>query len=247
MTFSIPTNLILLAILFFFLFQSTRSIGHKIRNVAFLLFKNKKLGLYFYHLLFLPGVIFHELSHFLVAALFNIQTGEIKIFPEEADEDEGTRLGSIEVAKADPIRMGLVAIAPFAVSLAVLFIIVKIAVNPTEPSLASALTAWFNYLKSFPSRPWQVILVSYGLLTISNTMFLSKEDLRAGLVLLGFLIIVLFAVYHFAGPEALVRTLSYLTIFNTALFLAFLVNLSFLLTLSLLEKILLFFTRSRNG
>lgn len=54
-------------------------------------------------IIFLPGTIFHELSHLLTAGVLLVPVGEIKALPEI--EKSGVKLGSVQIGKADPFRL----------------------------------------------------------------------------------------------------------------------------------------------
>ena len=105
--------------------------------------------------LFLPGTILHELAHLLVAGIMLIPVGELSVLPEV--DGESVKLGSVQIGKADPIRMSLVGIAPviFGVG-AILFILSFL-----------NFTVW-----------WQAILGLYLIFEIGNSMFSSKRDLE---------------------------------------------------------------------
>ena len=70
-------------------------------------------------LIFLPGTVIHEISHFLLAAFTGARTGKIEIFPEyletDADDSKSTSiaLGSVQTQKLNPLQGFLVGIAPF--------------------------------------------------------------------------------------------------------------------------------------
>lgn len=125
------------------------------------------LGPTWYGILFLPGILLHELSHFLVATLLFVRTGKIEILPRHAqrgDEDKRVQLGSIGIAQTDPIRRFLIGIAPIVVGTSVML--------------------WVLFVLA----PGQVDLVRYALLTvivfeIGNTMFSSRKDLEGALEL----------------------------------------------------------------
>jgi hypothetical protein len=118
-------------------------------------------------IIFLPGTIIHEISHFLVAALTGARTGKIEIFPEylasEADGNSYTHvaLGSVQTQKLNPIRGFLVGFAPFISGMALLI------------WLASLLQT------SFISRNiWLLLFEGYLFFTIANSFFPSWQDVR---------------------------------------------------------------------
>lgn len=80
---------------------------------------NQNILIWFWSLVFLPGTIIHEISHFLVAAATGARTGKIEIFPEfiddllEKEDRHGVALGSVQVARMNPLQGFLVGLAPF--------------------------------------------------------------------------------------------------------------------------------------
>ena len=65
--------------------------------------------------LFLPGVIVHELSHMLVAAILIVPIGEIEFMPKRTEG--GVKLGSVAIGSCDPIRRAIIGFAPVFVGL----------------------------------------------------------------------------------------------------------------------------------
>ncbi|MFH0773453.1 MAG: hypothetical protein V1922_04035 [bacterium] len=109
-------------------------------------------------LLYEPGTILHELSHYFVALVLNMHPREINIFP--LIEENKIRLGHVlyEKNKGDFIRPILVGIAPFFGAMIVLLLIV--------------------YSKLFPGNQlWQTVVFGYLILAITANMFSSPQDL----------------------------------------------------------------------
>lgn len=128
--------------------------------------------------LFLPGIIIHELSHFLVASLLFVPTGDIEFMPQLTDG--GLKLGSVGIARTDPIRRFLIGVAPILAGLSLIVGIFYFVLN----------NGLFN--------GWILLLVSYIIFAVGNTMFSSKKDMEGAVVLLVFAFIIILASY-FAG------------------------------------------------
>lgn len=114
-------------------------------------------------LIFLPGTIIHELSHFFVAILVGARTGKIEIFPEFLDiddQDGGVALGSVQTQKLNILQGVLVGLAPFLVGLGLLVWL-------------GSLILESYYLSNFSI----LLLQSYLFFTISNSFFPSRSDL----------------------------------------------------------------------
>src|SRR5581483_4139219 len=63
-------------------------------------------------LLLLPGVLLHELSHWVVANLLGVRTGRISIGLGKM-RGKHFSLGSVTVERSDPLRESLIGLAPF--------------------------------------------------------------------------------------------------------------------------------------
>lgn len=153
-------------------------------------------GIMVYTLLFLPGILVHEISHFLTAAVLGVQTGDIHLFPRRGSEADGRiALGSVQVAKTDFVRGSLIGAAPFFVGCLLLVFLVLRFVSPAISFDTTSLVSGnlISNLHIFLSQP-KHILVLYMIFSITNTMFMSKEDMRAFPVIgvfVGLLVIVL--------------------------------------------------------
>jgi len=122
-----------------------------------------KWGVAAFNLLLLPGVIVHELSHFFMAAMLGVPTGRITIFPH--DQEGEKRLGSVEIAKTDPVRESLIGGAPVIISSLGL-----VALNRWQ------WTGNWSFAKLTEGQFW---LWFYAVFALSNTMFTSRSDRRA--------------------------------------------------------------------
>lgn len=121
-------------------------------------------------IIFLPGTVIHELSHFITAGVMLVHVGEIEFLPE-IREDE-VKLGSAQIGKTDPIRRGLIGLAPVLIGITL---------------LVGILFYFFSHFQEFSSIGW-ILLLIYALFVLSNTMFSSKKDMEGFLVFLGLII-----------------------------------------------------------
>lgn len=191
----------------------------------------------FYFLIFLPGVIIHELSHFFVASILFVPTGEISIFPEEK------RIGSIKIAKTDPIREAIIGLAPTIIgTLAILGIFYL-------PLDLAFRTISIKALLSLIQNPKKLFWL-YFIFTINNTMFASESDRRSwlGILVLIFLIgssLYLFGVFHLVLGSFLYYASLAANQIATAYLFTFLINLVFIMPLFIFQKIIKKITTSR--
>jgi len=91
------------------LFQ--RALHKELQVVLLLLTRRVEVALVIFTILFLPGVLLHELSHYLVAVILRVRTGEFSLIPK-AVGDGRLQLGYVETEQVDIIRDSLIGIAP---------------------------------------------------------------------------------------------------------------------------------------
>jgi hypothetical protein len=134
------------------------------------------VALWIFFLIFLPGTLVHELSHWLAAKLLGVRTGRIVIWPQ-AKRDGTLWLGAIQIARADPVRSSLIGLAPLVSgSLLVALIGAHLQLDALGDELASGRweLVWESLVLSI-SLPdfW---LWTYLLFAIANRMLPSPAD-----------------------------------------------------------------------
>lgn len=135
---------------FLFLYRIVRSRSVAITILTVLLF---------------PGTVIHELSHLFTAEVLGVHTGKLTLAPESI-EGEDIQSGSVAIAKTGPLRRTLIGIAPFFNGVIAL----------------TALSWWLSTIINTQqhiliNQTVSIVLIFYLILTISNTMFSSKEDM----------------------------------------------------------------------
>ena len=83
----------------------------ELQAVFLILSRSPKVTVGLFSVLFLPGVMLHELSHFLVAKLLGVRTGSFSLLPRMMPDGQ-LILGYVETARSDILRDSLVGIAP---------------------------------------------------------------------------------------------------------------------------------------
>jgi hypothetical protein len=96
-----------------------RFLHREIQAVLLILTRHPGLSTLIFSLLFFPGVVLHEGSHFLTAAILGVQTGRFSLIPQ-ALPDGRLRLGYVETARSDFLRDTLIGVAPLASGMLVL-------------------------------------------------------------------------------------------------------------------------------
>ena len=88
-----------------------RWIHQHIHGVALLATQHDDAAVLLYALPLLPGVVLHELSHWLMAQLVGVKTAGMSLLPQR-QRDGHVRLGSVTIHQTDVIRASLIGVAP---------------------------------------------------------------------------------------------------------------------------------------
>ena len=75
-----------------------------------------------YFVLILPGVVVHELSHWLMATILGVRVSKLSLGPVRKGRNS-VSLGSVRVTKVDPLRASLIGVAPLLGATAVILLI----------------------------------------------------------------------------------------------------------------------------
>ncbi|MEW5938081.1 MAG: hypothetical protein AB1750_00350 [Chloroflexota bacterium] len=179
-----------------------RLLHREIQAVFLILTRHPALTIGLYSMLFFPGVLLHELSHFLMARLLGVRTGGFSLLPH-VTEDQRLILGYVETVRSDWLRDSLIGLAPLisgglfvwyaAAKHLHLLALWQFIQNGQTELLAMGLQA-IPTVKDFP-------LWFYLTFAVSSTMLPSESDRHAwtplAMIVGGLLSLVLFAG---AGP-----------------------------------------------
>lgn len=128
-------------------------------------FSSRKIVIWVMALLFLPGTFLHEMSHLVMAVILGVRVGEFNILPEISNEEK-VKMGSVAIAKSDPIRRALIGAAPFFIGVGVML----------------GLLAWLNVRGL--DLWWEYAIAGYAIFEIGNTTFSSSKDMEGTIELL---------------------------------------------------------------
>ncbi len=228
---------LLLSLLPFILVQNR--LHREVQSVFLLITRRQPVALGLFSLLFFPGVLLHETSHYLAARLVGVRTGRFSVLPQLL-ADGRLRLGYVETATTDPIRDGLIGAAPLLTGgLAIGFLGARALGLGILAQMATA-GQWPAFWSGIAALPQQkdFWLWFYLAFTISSTMLPSSSDRRAWLpISIGVAVVVAVALLFGAGPWMLANLAPYL---NSALHAVGLVfGISLLLHAVLILPILL--------
>lgn len=176
------------------LLWARRWITRHIQLLAMRLFYDPDIALLLYYVVVLPGVVIHELSHWLVAKLLGVRTGRVQLMPRRGQTSGPRRrnivLGSVSVARTDPLRSTLIGVAPLLGGATVILLIGNsvLGVNELMARLggeggAGLLVGLGELLRARDFWLWL-----YLIFAVSNAMLPSEADvavMRPVLVFLG--------------------------------------------------------------
>jgi hypothetical protein len=159
-----------------------RALHREIQVVFLLITRRPEIAVALFSLLFFPGILLHEGSHYLMAKILGVRTGRVSFIPESI-EGNRLRLGFVETNTTDILRDALIGTAPLLTG--GLFVayagIVRLDMLSIWDGLASGnITAVQDSLAASFAVPdfW---LWLYLIVAVSSTMFPSQSDRRAWL------------------------------------------------------------------
>jgi hypothetical protein len=179
-----------------------RGLHREIQTVFLITTRHESMAIWIFSLLFFPGVILHELSHFVTAKLLGVETGKFSLIPQ-AMPDGRLQLGYVETARSDTIRDSIVGVAPLIVGglfIAYAAIYKMYLLDLWDLLRAGQVHLFMIGLQLLPtiSDFW---LWFYLTFTISSTMMPSASDRHAWLPLSIFAVILpALAILAGAGP-----------------------------------------------
>lgn len=169
--------------------------------------------------LLLPGVILHELSHWLAAKALRVPTGRLTLGPRR--REEALTFASLTVSRSDPLRKSVIGLAPLLGGTLAIFLTARWGwpFIPWGSAPDEALRHLISHLGEYARAP-RLLLLLYLLFSLSNGMLPSEADRQGWLpvVLFGVLVILLSSVVgflpHIPGEVTfwISRGLEYLTL-----------------------------------
>ena len=224
-------HLILLFFLLILLFIFSKKTANYIYFIFFLITNSQKLSIAILSLILLPGTIIHELSHFLLASILRVPTGELSVIPTIDEKTGQVKAGKLEIGKVDPFRYAIVGLAPTIIGIFLIYVSGKL-FFPQQLAVN-------NYLLT--------TIGVYLLFIISATMFSSNKDMESLKIALPVTCLIILSLYFVGLRLSLTSTLiikieSLLKELNGYLLISavvnFLVFLILVINLKLWQKIL---------
>lgn len=226
----IPILIFAIIVEFLLVFFISRKIFALLYLLFYLPLKHDTLAKNLATILFLPGTIIHEFAHAGVAKLLGVKVGKIMIYPHKDEATGEMKAGSVELKRADLVRMSLIGTAPLLIGMIILTGMVYYLFGLPSSSA--------NLWQSLP-RIWETLLVPVNYLLfllifiVSTTMFTSKKDVREFMILLPILIALFILCYYLGFRVKLTAGL----VSNVV---SFLIPLSFVMGVTLIVDFLVF-------
>ncbi len=177
-----------------------RSLHREIQAILLLLTRRSDIALTIFAILFFPGVLLHEGSHWLMARVLRVRTGRFSLIPKPLANGR-LRLGYVETATPDIARDALIGFAPLLTGGA--FVIFA---GVMQLNLDMFWAAW--QAKSISAQLVRDLLKQpdfwlwfYLVVTVSSTMMPSEADRKAWVPVSIFLsILIAISLFAGAGP-----------------------------------------------
>lgn len=164
------------------LFALSFLVTRKMSSVFLKITKNRTATIYLISLIFLPGIIIHELAHYFCASFLFVHVGRINFLPK-ISEGETVTMGSVEVGNTDPIRRAIIGFAPVISGVALICAIAYLFYSRFSQTLFPP--------SSFLDLGILIALV-YIVFVIGNTMFSSRKDVEGTVELLAVIMLFFF-------------------------------------------------------
>ena len=179
-----------------------RRITHSLQELSMRLVDDPDVALIIYFVIVLPGVIIHELSHWLMAKLLGVRVSLPAIGPVRRGRSKRVSLGSVRVGKVDPVRASLIGMAPLLGGSAVILLIGNLVLRVGDLADAVAGQGVGGALGQM-AQVGDFWLWLYLIFAVSNAMLPSESDMAAVRPVLIFLGIVAAAVLVFSGVRGI--------------------------------------------
>ncbi len=194
-----PFSPYLLFVLFFILLAGlwwlSWRIGLLIQEIVYLITGSEDLAMVILFLIYLPGILIHEASHWLVARLLGLKTSKFRVWPKYTRNTIG--LGSVTVSSGGAVWDSLVGLAPLLVGSALIVLIGERVFDTQTLAFAwrtGRLLDGLNFVVDGLAHKPDSLWWSYLLFAIANAMMPSASD-RAPLKSLGIYIVLIGALF----------------------------------------------------
>jgi len=204
-TFGVWAPLIALVVTLLTLFWLKRRITRSLQELSMRLVDDPDVALIIYFVIVLPGVVIHELSHWLMAKLLGVRVSLPALGPVRKGRSRRVSLGSVRVGRVDPVRASLIGLAPLLGGSAVILIIGNLVLGVGDFADAVAGQGMGGILGALGqmAQVGDFWLWLYLIFAVSNAMLPSESDMAAIRPVLIFLGLVAAVVLVFSGVRGI--------------------------------------------
>ena len=189
-----------------------RWLHRHIHGLAYLITGRRNWAVLLYAIVLFPGVLLHELSHWIAANLLGVRTGSFSVLPK-TKADGSIQLGYVEYyksSKVGPIRESLIGSAPLITGTAAILLIAFQVFDVTNLALA-AETGDIESLSQaittlFSTNDFLIWL--YLMFAFSNAMMPSTSDRKAWPAFALIMVIVAAALYILGLQDVMIAGLA---------------------------------------
>lgn len=223
-------------------------IGLLIQEIVYQITGSDNLAMVILFLIYLPGILIHEASHWLTARILGLKTSKFRVWPKFTRNTIG--LGSVTVASGGMLWDSLVGLAPLLIGSA-LIVLIGEQVFDTETiafawrtgKLLDGVTFVVDGLAHKPDSLWW----SYLLFAIANAMMPSASDRAPLKPLVVYLLLIgaLFVLIDQSGRNVVLLLnflLGPIQVLTGAFFLVATIDLAIFLLLLALQMVLTMLT-----
>ncbi|MEZ4636504.1 MAG: hypothetical protein R2856_16350 [Caldilineaceae bacterium] len=167
----------LFAILLLILAWMSRQVGLLTQEIVYRITGSADLAMVVLFLLYLPGILIHEMSHWLMAKILGLKTGKFRVWPRKKGQHIG--MGSVSVSSGGAVVDSLVGLAPLIVGSALVAMVgSQVFQGNMLPTVWQGGDWWPNTQAwiSTIARQQDGFLWSYLLFTVANAMLPSSSD-----------------------------------------------------------------------
>ena len=203
------------------LYLMQRWINRHLQGLGLLLTGDSDSATMIYFLALLPGIVLHELSHWVVAILLRVPVGKLSLWPKKKRRGQ-VRLGSVSVGVSDPLRASLIGVAPLVMGSLVILAVGQLVLGVSDLGRLLLHGTWADLWGELVAY-WRVpdfLLWLYLIFAIANAMLPSESD-RAAWPMMGLFLAGVTAVFVLVGGLSLVTARVKVTFLAVAGYLAY--------------------------
>lgn len=175
---------------------------YEIQAISLLITRRADLALALYSILFFPGILLHETSHYLMAKALGVKTAGFSLMPRPLP-DGRLQLGYVVTSETDMLRDSLIGIAPLiagSIFVAAIGLGLMDVINLWQQIVEGSISNFIDQIAMEFSKPdfW---VWFYLVFVISSTMFPSRSDRRAWLPIGLFILLTITLVFLIGAGE----------------------------------------------